>query len=88
MKPDLSLREKKIAVSKNKVMWRIFGMEKEEIGWYTKLHNGELHNLYVSHNVITIKSRQTRGHIICNISKILVESFKGRNYLKEYYNAS
>jgi hypothetical protein len=37
----------------NKVLRRIFGPKREEVtGSWRRLHNGELHNLYASTNVI------------------------------------
>jgi hypothetical protein len=54
-------------VFENRVLRRIFGQKKHEVaeGW-RKLHNGELHNLYSSPNIIRmIKSRRMRwaGHV-------------------------
>jgi hypothetical protein len=48
------------------VLKRIFGPKREEGGSRRKLHNGELHGLYSSPNVVrVIKSRMTRwaGHV-------------------------
>jgi hypothetical protein len=44
----------------NRVLWRIFGMKRDEIiGAWRKLHNEELHNMYSSPNIIrVIKSRR------------------------------
>jgi hypothetical protein len=40
-------------VSENRVLRRIFGPKREEVaGDWRTLHNGELHNLYTSPNVI------------------------------------
>jgi hypothetical protein len=54
-------------VFENRVLWKIFGLKKDEvIGGWRKLHNEELHNLYGSPSIIRmIKSRRTRwgGHI-------------------------
>jgi hypothetical protein len=51
----------------NRVLRRIFGQKRDEVkGSWSKLHNGELHNLYSSPNITrTIKSRRMRwaGHI-------------------------
>jgi hypothetical protein len=46
----------------NRVLRRIFGPKRDEVtGGWRKLHNGELHNLYSSPNVIRmIKSRRMR----------------------------
>jgi hypothetical protein len=47
-------------VSEYRVLRRIFGPKgKEVVGGYRKMHNEELHNLYVSPNTIwVIKSRE------------------------------
>jgi hypothetical protein len=45
---------------------RIFGPKREEDGPWRKLHNGELHSLYSSPNIVrVIKSRRMRwvGHV-------------------------
>jgi hypothetical protein len=49
-------------VFENRVLRRIFGPKREEVaGGWRRLHNEELHNLYVSPNVIrVIKSRKKR----------------------------
>jgi hypothetical protein len=37
---------------KNRVLWRIFGPNREEVtGGWRKMHNEELHNLYSSRNI-------------------------------------
>jgi hypothetical protein len=49
------------------VLRRIFGLKRDEVtGGWKKLHNGELHNLYSSQNMIRmIKSRRMgwAGHV-------------------------
>jgi hypothetical protein len=51
----------------NRVLRRTFGPKKDEVtAEYKKLHNGELHNLYSSADIIRqIKSRRVRwaGHV-------------------------
>jgi hypothetical protein len=53
-------------MSENRVLRRIFGPEREEVaGGWRSVHNGELHNLYCSLNIIrVVKSRRMRlaGH--------------------------
>jgi hypothetical protein len=40
-------------ISENRVL-RIFGHKREEDGSWRKLHNGELHGLYSSSNIIRV----------------------------------
>jgi hypothetical protein len=49
-------------VFKNRVLRRIFGPKRDEfMGWWTKLLNEELHDLYFSPSIIRIiKSRMMR----------------------------
>jgi hypothetical protein len=53
----------------NRVLRRIFGPKRDEIlGGRRKLHNGKLHNMYSSPNIISmIKSRRMMwaGHVAC-----------------------
>jgi hypothetical protein len=52
----------------NTVLRRLFGPKRDEVmGDWRKLHNGELHNLYSSPNIICmIKSRRMRcaGYVV------------------------
>jgi hypothetical protein len=51
---------------KPRVLRRIFGPKREEVGSWRKLHNDELHSLYSSSNIVrVIKSRMLRwaGHV-------------------------
>jgi hypothetical protein len=65
---SFTLREEhRLRVPDNRVLRRIFGPKREEVtrGW-TKLHNGEVHNLYASPNIIRmIGPRRIRwvGHV-------------------------
>jgi hypothetical protein len=55
-------KEHRLRVFENRVLWRIFGPRRDEVtGDWTKLHNEELHNLYI---IRMIKSRRMRcaGH--------------------------
>jgi hypothetical protein len=57
------LREElRLRMFENRVLRRIFGPKRDEvIGEWRKLHNGELHNLYLSPDIIRqIKSRRMR----------------------------
>jgi hypothetical protein len=65
---SLSLREEhRLRDFENRVLRRIFGPKRNEVlGEWRKLHNGELHNLYPSPDIIRqIKSRRMRwaGHV-------------------------
>jgi hypothetical protein len=55
-------------VLENRVLRRIFGRKRVEVtGEWRRLHNGELHNLYSSPDIIwQIKSRRMRwaGHVV------------------------
>jgi hypothetical protein len=66
--PILTLREEhRLRVFENSVLRRIFGPKRDEVtGGWIKLHNEELHNLYLSPSIIRmIKSRRMRcaGHV-------------------------
>jgi hypothetical protein len=59
-------KEHRLRVFENSLLRRIFGPKREEDGSYRKLHNGELHSLYSSTNIVrVIKSRRLRwtGHV-------------------------
>jgi hypothetical protein len=64
---SLTLREEhRLRVFENRVLRKIFGPKREEYGSWRKLHNGELHSLYSSPNIVrVIKSRRMRwaGHV-------------------------
>jgi hypothetical protein len=65
---SLTLREEhRLRVLENRVLRRIFGPKRdEETEEWRKLHNGELHNLYSSPDIIRqIRSRRMRwaGHV-------------------------
>jgi hypothetical protein len=48
-------------VLENRVLRRIFGPKRDEItGECRKLHNGELHNLYSSPDIIIIRQNKSR----------------------------
>jgi hypothetical protein len=58
--------ERRLRVSQNRVLRRIFVPKREEDGSWRKLHNDELHSLYSSPNIVrVIKSRRMRwaGHV-------------------------
>jgi hypothetical protein len=60
-------KDHKLRVFKNTVLRKLFGTEKEDVtGWWSKLCNEELHDLYASPNIIRVmKSWRTQwaGHL-------------------------
>jgi hypothetical protein len=84
---SLVLREEhRLRVFKKRVLRRIFGLRSEKMmGEWKKLHNGELHILYSSPDVIRqIKSRRMRlvGQVACmgkrKVYKVLVGKPEGK----------
>ena len=63
----LILREEcRLKVFENRILWRIFGSQRNENRDWRRLHNDELYNLYRSPNIVrVIKSRRLRwtGHV-------------------------
>jgi hypothetical protein len=88
---SLTVREEcKLRVFENRVLRRIFGPKRDGvIGWWRKLHDEELHNLYFSPNVIRIiKSRRMSwvGHVARmgekrNVYRLLVGKPEGKRPL-------
>jgi hypothetical protein len=77
-------------VFENRVLRRIFGPKRDEVtGQRRKLHDGELHNLYLSPDIIRqVRSRRMSwvGHVACigegrNMYKVLVGKPKGKRPL-------
>jgi hypothetical protein len=89
---SLTLREEhRLRVFGNRVLRRIFGPKRDEVtGECVKLHNGELHNLYLSPDIIRqIKSRRMRwaGHVARmgegrNVYRVLVGKPEGKRPLE------
>jgi hypothetical protein len=90
---SLTLRdENRLRVFENRLLRRIFGTKRDEVmGQPTKLHNGQLHNLYTSPDIIReTKSRRMRwvGHVARmgeekKVYKVLVGKPKERTHLKD-----
>jgi hypothetical protein len=88
---SLTLREEhRLRVFENRGLRRIFGPTRDEVtGERRKFHNGELHNLYSSADIIRqIKSRSMRwaGHVERmgegrNVYRVLVGKAEGRRPL-------
>jgi hypothetical protein len=89
----LTLREEhRLRVLENRVLRRIFRLKRDEVtGFWRKLYNEELHNLYSSRNLIRIiKSRRMgwAGHVWHmeerkNAYRVLVESLKERDHYED-----
>jgi hypothetical protein len=89
---SLTLREEhSLKAFENRVLRRIFGPKRDEgTGEWRKLHNGELHNLYSSPDIIKqIKSRRMRwaGHVARmgegrNVYRVLMGKPEGRRPLE------
>ena len=53
----LQLREEcRLRVFENRILRRIFGPKKDENGEWRRLHNEELHSLYLSANIVRMIS--------------------------------
>jgi hypothetical protein len=83
--------EHRLRAFENRVLRKIFGPKREEVmGEWRKLHNGELHNLYSSLDIITqIKSRRMRwaGYVARmgegrNVYRVLVGKPEGKRPLE------
>jgi hypothetical protein len=77
-------------VFENRMLRRIFGSKRDEVkGEWRKLHNGELHNLYSSPDIIRqVKSRRMRwaGNVARmgkggNVYRVLVRKPEGKRPL-------
>jgi hypothetical protein len=86
-----SREEHRLRVFENTVLRRTFGPKRDKVmGEWRKTHNGELHNLYSSPDIIRqIKSRRMRcaGHVACmgeerNVYRVLVGKPGGKRPLE------
>jgi hypothetical protein len=82
--------EHRLRAFENRVLWRIFASERDEVtGGWRKLHNEVLYDLYSSPSIIKlIKSRRMRwaGHVARmgekrNVYKLLVRKPEGKRPL-------
>jgi hypothetical protein len=90
---SLILREEhRLRVFQNRVLRRMFGPKRDEVtGEWRMLHNGELHILYSSPDIIRqIKSRRMSwaGHVACmgegrNVYRVLMGKPEGKDHLKD-----
>jgi hypothetical protein len=88
---SLALREEhRLRVFENRVLRRIFGPKRDKVTEeWRKLHNGELHNLYLSPDTVRqIKLRRMRwaGHVARmgegrNVYRVLMGKSEGRRPL-------
>jgi hypothetical protein len=60
--PQTLREERRLRVFENRVLRRIFGPERDEVtGECRKLHNEELHDMYLSPNIVQVtKSKRMR----------------------------
>ena len=51
--------ERRLEVSQNRVLRRVFGPKKDEVtGEWRKLHNEKLYDLYFSPNIVRVLNRE------------------------------
>jgi hypothetical protein len=90
---SLTLREEhRLRVFENRVLRRLFGPKRDEVtAEWRKMHNGEIHNLYSSPDIIRwIRSRRMRwaGHVARmgegrNVYRVLVGKPEGKSPLEK-----
>jgi hypothetical protein len=77
-------------VSENSVLRGIFGSKREVVRGWRRLHNGKLHNLYTSLNIIKVlQSKRTWAVHVArmgekrNLYKFWSEDLKGRDHSED-----
>ena len=88
---SLTLREeRRLRVFENRVLRKVFGPKRDEVtGYWRKLHNEELNDLYSLPNIVrVVKSRRMRwaGHVARmgedrGVHRVLVEKPEGKRPL-------
>jgi len=84
---SLTLREEHgLRVFESRVLWKIFGPEKEVTGEWRRLHNEELHAPFTSQNIIRIMKQRMSwvGHVARLedrrvVHRVLVGGTEGRS---------
>jgi hypothetical protein len=67
-----------LRVFENSVLRRIFGPKREEEGSRRKLHNDELHSLYISPNIVRVmKSKGQEGR---SVYRVLIGRPEGKRH--------
>ena len=81
---SLKLREeRRLKVSENRVLRRIFGLKREEVtGEWRRLRNEEFNDLYCSPNIVRVIKSSWAGHVAL-MGERRIQGFGGKNWGKE-----